>query len=214
LFIERGFSNPDFQPYEYLKSKNLSPQGTSKLISHLEAILKEISLAYRRKDEYLEESYGNYKRKNLKQYMDFVESLIIHAITWRDQSKLISKANKVESVRKKKTVVPEKVVRSVKYQKDDSEYNLVSVNPVKILGANQLWTYNTIYRQLSVYYAKDDSGLWIKGCSILNYHEENSVQKKLRNPQPILKDVLEQGKVGLRSVMINLKTKGPGDNII
>jgi len=82
---------------------------------------------------------------------------------------------------------------------------LVSVNPEKIIGANELWVYNTRYKTLGVYHAVNTvRGLSVKGCTIQHFDEDTSVQKTARKPKDIL-SVLN--KRSLKKQLNNMKTK-------
>jgi hypothetical protein len=91
------------------------------------------------------------------------------------------------------------------YAKDFAELKLVSVDPKTIVGANQLWVYNTKTRKLGCYNAEDAAGLSIKGSTIQNFSESKSTQKKLRKPEVTLPEVLKGGKVALRNVLNDIR---------
>ena len=83
---------------------------------------------------------------------------------------------------------------------------VVSVNPLDILGAQELWVYNTKNRKLGKYVADTHVGtLGVKGTSIVGYSESVSVQKTLRKPEQQLKDFLGSNKVQLRKFLENIK---------
>jgi hypothetical protein len=81
------------------------------------------------------------------------------------------------------------------------------VDPVKIVGAIQLWIYNTKTRKLGVYNAEDESGLKMKGTTIKNYVENTSVSKTLRKPDVTLPIVTDGSKIALRKVMEGIRAK-------
>jgi len=101
----------------------------------------------------------------------------------------------------KKTVPAEKIVAKLKYKKADEPLKLVSINPADILGAKELWTYNTKSRKLGKYIASEFADLGVKGTSIVNFDENKSVQKTLRKPIDQLKDFKAAGKVALRKFL-------------
>jgi len=107
--------------------------------------------------------------------------------------------------RRKKVVSFEKKVSKVNYKKEDTEYKLVSINPMRILGVEKLWVFNTKTRQLGVYVAKDASGLNIKGSTLEGFSEDSSISKKIRKPEAVLKTVVSGGKVALRKVLTDVK---------
>ena len=85
---------------------------------------------------------------------------------------------------------------------------LVSINPVDIVGAEQLWVYNVKNRKLGRYVAEDQGGvLGVKGTSITGFNESKSTQKTLRKPEEQIKDLMGSGKVKLRSFIDNIKSK-------
>jgi hypothetical protein len=96
-------------------------------------------------------------------------------------------------------------VAKIKYCQEFADLKLTSVKPTDIIGAMQLWVYNTKTRKLGVYHAEDAGGLSIKGSSVVNFAENKSVQKKLRKPEVTLPDVLSGGKVFLRNVIENIR---------
>jgi hypothetical protein len=82
---------------------------------------------------------------------------------------------------------------------------LTSVKSTDIIGALQLWVYNTKNRKLGVYNAEDAGGFSVKGSTITNFSESKSIQKTLRKPEAMLPDVLKGGKVFLRNVMDGIR---------
>jgi hypothetical protein len=82
---------------------------------------------------------------------------------------------------------------------------LVSINPADIVGAGELWVYNTKSRKLGKYVAKEFAELSVKGTSIINFDENKSVQKTLRKPEEQLKEFKAAGKVQLRKFLDDIK---------
>ena len=98
-----------------------------------------------------------------------------------------------------------RLVKSLKYQQEFSKLKLVSVNPEKIIGATELWVFNTRYNRLGVYRAVNSvRGFSVKGCTIQHYDETESVQKTARKPKEAL-NVLN--KRSLKAMFKNMKTK-------
>ena len=91
------------------------------------------------------------------------------------------------------------------YAKDFKELKLVSINPAEIIGANELWIYNTKTRKLGKYVAAPHSQLGVKGTSIENFDTDRSVCKTLRKPAEKLKEFSKAGKIALRKFMDDIK---------
>jgi hypothetical protein len=102
------------------------------------------------------------------------------------------------------------LVEKVQYQKQDNEFKLVSANPELLIGATQVWLYNTKYQSLSVYNATPLAGIGVKGTTLTNYDTDQAISKKLRKPDEAIQKLLTAGKVELRKFMDNLTTK-PGN---
>lgn len=93
----------------------------------------------------------------------------------------------------------------MKYLKTNEQLKLVSINPTDIIGAKELWVYNIKTRKIGKYVSTAYTELSIKGTSIINFAESESVQKTLRKPEDQLKEFKAAGKVALRKFMEDIK---------
>ena len=104
--------------------------------------------------------------------------------------------------RAKKPVAKDKIVAKLKFKKQDEALKLVSINPVDVIGAQELWIYNAKTRKLGRYVADSLQGpLSVKGTSIIGFNESQSIQKTLRKPDEKLKEFKAAGKVQLRKFL-------------
>ena len=159
----------------------------------------ELVDVYNKDDEYVLEAWSHLKPKYHKKMMDF------YGIIVDDIDRIIKNATAQRKPRKRKTYSAERLVKSLKYQQEFSELKLVSINPEKIIGANELWVFNTKYNRLGVYRAVNEvRGFSVKGCTIEHFDENESVQKTARKPQEAL-NVLN--KRSLKAMLKNMKTK-------
>jgi hypothetical protein len=152
-------------------------------------------------DPYLKEAYSNYKKRDLMDLLNFLKSVVEEAQTYA----AVKKANRAP--RTKKAVPAGVQIRSLKYLKKFPELGLESVSPVDVVGAQQLWVYNTKNRKLGVYKTDTHKGLTVKGTTVQGYVPEESMQKTLRKPEAVLKSVIEGGKITLRRVLENVNAK-------
>jgi hypothetical protein len=187
--------------YEYL-IKNIVPQALiGKIQSVFEPRHAEVLEAKTTKDEDLKEAYSYMKAADYKRYDVFYTKLFADLIAYNQTKKATKKA----AVRK--PPAKEKLVRSLKYLKNDATLKLVSINPVDIIGADQLWVYNTKSRKLGKYVADDHGGaLGVKGASIIGFNESKSTQKTLRKPDEQIKAFLSSNKIELRKFLESIKT--------
>lgn len=190
----------DPKAYDYLTGKNV-PQG---MLSRISAVFEkrqdELNEARAGKDEQLNEGYAHYKAADYKRFDAFYTKLIADLTSYGQ----VKKATKKVTVRK--PPAKEKLVAKLKYLKEEKTLRLVSVNPVDIVGATELWVYNVKTRKLGKYVAESMGGaLTVKGTAIVGFSETASVQKTLRKPDVQLKDFLSAGKIQLRKFLEDIK---------
>lgn len=145
--------------------------------------------------EQLREGYSHRSRKQIKSLITFYQE--IHSAC----DMLMQEAKVNRAPRAKKAVPAEKIVGKLKYMKQNEPLKLVSINPADIIGAKELWVFNTKTRKLGRYLAKEYSELSVKGTSIINFDETTSIQKTLRKPEDKLKEFKSAGKVALRKFL-------------
>jgi len=194
--------------FNYLTA-NTVPQSQINKFEHLFTIRKgELLVAQEKRDEQVEEAYKHYKAADFKRHHAFLDT-VLEAL---DQYRSVKKATK--KARVKRAPNKEKVVSKLKYLKEEKTLKLVSINPVDIVGAAELWVYNTKTRKLFKYVADSLQGpLGVKGTSITGYDEVKSVGKTLRKPEEKLKEFSKATKVQLRKFLEDIKateTQGNG----
>ena len=150
-------------------------------------------------DKEVKEGYSNFTKSQLKKLVAYCDAVII------DGMKISG-----EAVKKRKVKSPEELVSKIKYCVEFAELKLKSVSPKDIIGAMQLWVYNTKTRKMGCYHADDAGGLSLKGTSLLNFNETKSIQKRLRKPEVTLPEVINGGKVYLRNVIENIRAVDSG----
>jgi hypothetical protein len=149
--------------------------------------------------EQLKEAYSHLSKPQLKKIIAFYHEIISACDMLGQEAKVNRKP------RAKKAQPKEKIVAKLKYAKTNEQLKLVSINPVEIIGAKELWVYNTKSRKLGKYVANEYLELGVKGTSITGFNENLSVQKTLRKPEEQLKEFKAAGKVQLRKFLDDIK---------
>ena len=191
-------SAPDMQ--SYLKSKDLSSVVQKKMCEVFIKRSKEFEDVMNTSDADIKEGYSNFSKVQLRKVKEFYDAIV--AETNRGAEK--KPTRKARKVKEKPASV---VASKVQYMKDFAELNLKSVLPEKIIGANQVWLYNTKTKLLGMYNADNAKGLTIKGTTIQNINAETSIGKRLRKPDLVVKQVLDGGKIVLKKLLDGLTTK-------
>ena len=157
-------------------------------------------LASGKADEQLREGYQHRSKKQIKNFIVFLQEI-------ESACKMLMEEAKVNRApRKTKAVSKDKVVSKLKYMKQNEPLKLVSINPADIIGAKELWVYNSKTRKLGKYVADELHGpLNVKGTSIIGFDEAKSVTKTLRKPEEKLKEFAKATKVQLRKFLEDIK---------
>ena len=195
------FEGKDFNLYNYLKGNQVPQPYVKAVIAWLENKLPELNEALEKTDEQLTEGYSNFTPSKLKKYIATLEAGIEDAQKYSSYKK----ANRKPTVRKAKP--PSVQVAKLKYKKEDTEYNIKSVPVTQIIGAQQVWVFNTKNKKLAQYVASGTKGISVKGSKLLDFNPEESKQKTLRKPEETLKKLSDAGKLVLRKVLSELTTK-------
>ena len=159
--------------------------------------------------EQLKEGYAHVKKADIKKLRTAISELMVALDFIIDQAKATRKP------RKAKPRSADKVISKLKFLKIDEKYKLASINPIDVVGANELWVFNVKTRKLGRYIAssidpkglgREGTGLSVKGTTIIGFDEKLSVQKTLRKPDEQLKEFKGAGKVALRKFLEDINT--------
>lgn len=146
-------------------------------------------------DEQLKEGYSHRSKKQIRNLIAFYQEIMSACTMLAQEAKVNRKP------RKTKIVPKDKIVAKLKFKKTDEPLKLVSVNPADIIGAKELWIYNTKTRKMGRYVANEYMDLGVKGTSLTGFNENLSICKTLRKPEEKLKEFKAAGKVQLRKFL-------------
>lgn len=148
----------------------------------------------------LREGYSHLTKKDAATYLEALETLQGACDLVIDTAKATRKP------RTKKAPSKEKLVAKLKYLERDEKLQVVSVNPLEVIDAKEVWVYNIKTRKLGKYVAEVHTTIQVKGTTLLFFDEKGSIQKTLRKPDETLKAFKKAGKVQLRKFMDEIKT--------
>jgi hypothetical protein len=151
------------------------------------------------KCEQLKEGYSHLSKAQIKKITAFYHDILGACDMLMQEAKVNRKP------RSKKPTDKAKVVAKMKYLKQDDKLKLVSINPVDIIGAKELWIFNTKTRKLGKYVTNEFNELGVKGTTLTGFDENRSVQKTLRKPEEQIKEFKAAGKVQLRKFLEDIK---------
>jgi len=178
-----------------MKTLDIKGAHTKYIIPVYQKKLEEIEETIKGKDQQLVEGYSFLSKKELKEYASLLKRII------DDCARIAHTAKLTRAPRKKKAKPVDKIIEKLQFKKEDNEYKAASINPVDIIGAVQLWVFNTKTRKLGCYNAADSGGLSVKGTTLINFNETTSVQKTVRKPEVVLPATMKAGKIALRKTL-------------
>ena len=178
--------------YEWLQKNEIPAQHANRIAEFYRPLRDEYSYAINEDNE----GYSHYSKSELRSKLGYVTKLI------EDCERFAGNVKKARAPRKKKAPTAEKLLKHFQYQKESNEYKLQSCDPATVIGSQELWTFNTKYKTLSVFRARGPAGLSVRRTSIDGFDSDTSMTKRIgRKPEEYIKKVLGGGKIVLRKLM-------------
>lgn len=122
-----------------------------------------------------------------------------------EKIKASTKANR--KVRVKKTKSADKQISRLNFCKESNEAKLTSVNPILLVGASRIYTYNVKYKRLTEYVTESIGGFEISGSTLKNIDPDQSRQVTLRKPDIMIPIVQNKSVKQIDKAWSELKTK-------
>ena len=139
------------------------------------------------KDAYMIESYAHIPLKEIKSRVEILERFENEVTNMKVSKKAIRKVPRAKTRKG-----ADKQILKLKYQKDSSEFQLTSINPMHIPGAMTLHVFNTKYRQLTVYVSDNPDGLLVSGSTVKGFDQVLSQVMTLRKPGVIIPEIMKK----------------------
>jgi len=186
-----------FSLYTWLQKNEIPAMYASKIVEYYAPVLNEFIDAVSGNID----GYENWNKAKLKTRMSFYLQLV------EDAERYGSVTKKTRAVRKPRPVSVDKMLKNFKYQKESAEYKLASVDPQKIIGAQELWAFNSKYGIITIFRALDRGGLKVKGTTIAAFDETQSASYKTGRKTAVVADAVAKAtKAGLKKVLADLKS--------
>ena len=187
-------------PIAVMNSLQVKGAHTKFIVEHFKIRRTEYDVLLTTDDSFIKEAYSNFTKPQLKKLIAYCDQVIV------DGMRLAGEAVKTRKPRKRKAKSPEQILSKLQYCKEFVDLKLQSIDPKTILGATQLWVYNTKTRKLGCYISENASGFSVRGTSLTGYSENKSICKTIRVPTITrMNEVLTAGKVALRSILIDIR---------
>ncbi len=190
--VEEAIDNypKKFDMYKWLNQLGYSPM----VVKYMKGLNENNLFEIRNEEgcEQLEEGYSHFTPKQKQKYLEFMEKIESDIELWL-------KNNKV--TRKPRILTPQQKVKKLNYLEHDKETGLTSIDPIEIIRARKLFTYNVKSRKLRCY---SSYGLNVRGTSITSF---DKIEEKTLTDVKLLDRLLKGGNIIANGFMDELRTK-------
>lgn len=195
----------DFDIVTYAKDENLDVHTCNIIEQHFRKFIDEYTHARNMTDDQCVEAYAHFGRDKLNSMIKYYESLITNLDAYRDIKKSTRKP------RKKKKKTPEMILKHFTCMEEYEGFT--SIDPKKILDSTYLWVFDTKYKKLTVFIAKEGETLGVYRTAITNFDENKSICKRIGRKEKEVLDSLNQStqarKIKIIEAIKTAKTKIP-----
>lgn len=141
-------------------------------------------------------------------YPDYAKGLIrIYAKLVDDAQLYIDNKKRTRRTVRKYRIRAERVIKHLQYAKTYDKFKLVSIDPTKIIGASELWTYNITSSIVTVYRAARNRTLTLRRGVVIDFDDEQSMGKRVgRRAQQVIQVIFEHTRRDLQGLMDELNT--------
>jgi len=167
-----------------LKTYKVPAQGCKMIIDWLEYHQSGYNDALEKNCNQAVEGYSYLSKPDLKKIVKCFD-VMLSDVRMHSKAKMADRKPRI-----KKTKDATKQILKLKYQINSSTFNLDSISPIRIPGAQRLYVFNTKYRTLAVYFAKGSPGFAVKGSSLQDWDMDASFNITLRKPKDVLLGIL------------------------
>lgn len=190
-----------YSVYNELKSADAAYNTAKAVAEYYGPLKEELTELVVKKTADLVEGYSKMSIAKRKQYLKIVEAIIA------DAEKFMQSKKAVRKTRVKKVASVGQQVSRMKYLPESKEYKVTSSDPTSIVGAAEVYLFNTKYRRLTYLVSSSSSGFQVKGTTIQNIDIEASYTKTLRKPEEFFTAFMKATKAKARNLAETLATK-------
>ena len=195
-----GTLDKNFSLYTHLKGLDAAAQTAHDIIKAYREMESELSELLVQKTEDLVEGYSHMTLSQQKKLSKLVSTFV------SDSEKYVLSKKATRKPRAKKATPATKQAEKVIYQKESTDYKITSTSPAHIVGATEVYLFNTKTRVIKYLVTDKREGFTISGTTIKNYDKELSFKKKLRKPEESIDSINKVTKLRALKALKALKT--------
>ena len=190
-----------FNLYDWLQKSGVKGGHMNHIIDYYKAQHVEMQEVLKGQDEQLNEAYAFLTKPRKKKLVALYAKFVSDSQEWQKDCRSKRK------IRKRKVKTPKELVKALKFKAKDKSFGIESVKPTEVVGASQVWVFDTKTRFMYRYIS--DVGMAVKGSTLKEFDPVQSYKKKIREMycEQVLDDVVNGGKVKLRKSLDSIKAK-------
>lgn len=196
-----GTLDKKFSLYTHLKTIDAAAQTARDIVKYYKEVEAELTELIVDKTADLVEAYDHLTAKEQKSLLKLITTFVDDA----EKYVLSKKANRKPRV--KKATPATKQVAKVIYQKECADFKISSTSPAYIVGATEVYLFNTKTRVMKYLVTDNSNGFTVSGTTVKNYDTELSFKKKLRKPEEMIDAINKTTKLRALKALKALKTK-------
>ena len=189
-----------------LRGENIPVSATSSIKDWLTKQRDEYKEAYDKTCPQMVEGYSYLSKPALRNRIKALDELLNELVLYKSSKSAARKPR----VKKPKSAI--KQVQRLKYLNESKDHAIVSCDPTRIIGANTFFAFNTKYRRLTVFKARNRDGFTVTGSTIKDFDEDTSFAITLRKPNDYLPILASKTERQIEKALKELKTKRKSAN--
>ena len=189
-----------------LRGENIPVSATGSIKDWLTKQRDEYKEAYDKTCPQMVEGYSYLGKPALRNRIKALDELLNELVLYKSSKSAARKPR----VKKPKSAI--KQVQRLKYLNESKDHAIVSCDPTRIIGANTFFAFNTKYRRLTVFKARNRDGFTVSGSTIKDFDEDTSFSITLRKPNDYLPTIASKTEKQIEKALKELKTKRKSAN--
>lgn len=187
--------------YALFKKHGLPSSATKAVREVVEGWLLDYEDAYHKRCPDAVEGYSHLKKPELNRRIKSCNEMLA------DLDRIKSAGKATRAIKAKGPKAADKQVAKVNYKKQDTEFKLVSIPPIQVVGKRRLFTFNPKTRVITEFVTAAVNGFSVSGSTLKDFDEVNSRCTRLRKPNEFLPFALSKTPNQIDKEWKNLTTK-------
>ena len=200
--LDNGIYDPTgFSPYDELIKDNHAQSTAKAVVEYYKPVLEEAKELVEKKTPDLVEAFNHMSTTVRKKYLAFLEHIVADATRYM----MAKKATRKVSVPRPKSAYSQ--IAKMNYAKESAEYKITSIDPLLIVGARRVWTFNTKYKHLTEFVSNERDGFTVKGSTLQKIDGDRTRRITLRKPKEFLPIIQSNTQKQIETAYRQLTTK-------